>query len=150
MKPKRSLSNQKGSNTVSLQQSLRKSKAADRENVNMSKEKSKKNVKFSGKDSGKDSMSKKNKVRFRTDDAHDDRQYDNLYDKYIKTSLHDEVASINSINKSKKSRKSTLAFDIKSYGKLSDKMTPRLGLHGHGAKWIDPRTAGRVLKSREK
>lgn len=88
-------------------------------------------------------------MRFKTDDAIEEK--DHLFDKYVKKALEDEVASINSINKRKSdnnnmAQMSHMLFEIKSYGKLSDKLTPRMG----HAKFVNPTHVGRVLRSREK
>ena len=107
-----------------------------------------KSVKFQNKDSAKNR--KPNKVRFKTDDAIEEK--DHLFDKYVKKALEDEVASINNINQRKSEKNnmeqmSQMLFEVNSYGKVVDKLTPRLG---NRVKFVDTNMHGRILRSREK
>jgi len=58
------------------------------------------------------------------------------------------------VNKLKSDKDRNMMFDIKSYGKLSDKLTPRLGnsisKQSAKVKWLNPNNVDRVLRSREK
>lgn len=55
-----------------------------------------------------------------------------MFDKYVKKALEDEVASVNNINQKKSSHQgmaqmSQMLFEVKSFGKVSPKLSPRLG-----------------------
>ena len=64
------------------------------------------------------------------------------------------MSSVNAVNKLKSDKDKNMMFDIKSYGKLSDKLTPRLGnsisKQSAKVKWLNPNNVDRVLRSREK
>ena len=58
------------------------------------------------------------------------------------------------MNKLKSDKDRIMMFDIRSYGKLSDKLTPRISNsiseQSAKVKWLIPNHVDRVLRSREK